>query len=74
MGAIIAGNLVCGALTSAKQVPVSFSRPAATGTSGSIGDVTIDLVPQSFFEALEDFKNGRVVDLDVSLTDPPPNT
>ena len=29
-------------------------------------------IPDSFFQALEDFHSGRVVDLDTALNEPPP--
>ncbi len=45
---------------------------APNGTSLISPLIAEDEVPASFFRALADFKEGRVVDADKALNDPPP--
>ena len=51
-------------------ISTSYSNIALGENYSTVIDLELD-PPESFFQALEDFNKGRVVDLDQALTDVP---
>lgn len=57
-----------------EQRDVCLEVSSTVGNSSFFVDVTPlnEAIPVSFLNALLDFQTGRVVDIDVALTEPPP--
>lgn len=45
---------------------------SATGFDFELVDME-DSIPKSFFQGLEDCKQGRVIDMEIALNEPPPD-
>jgi hypothetical protein len=58
-----------------EQRNVNLNVSSTAGNSSSFVEVTPlnEAIPVSFLNALLDFQTGRVVDIDVALTEPPPD-
>jgi hypothetical protein len=75
IGAIVASNLVCGALTATEPVTVTVQHQGSVGSGGVVNGIDLQFeqqIPSEFLEALSDFAKGKTVDLDVALNEPPP--